>query len=105
MGPPPPTVSVVSPNGGESLTAGTTKTIQWSYAGNPASFVKIELVKAGVVISIISYFSSIGSGGTGSYNWSIPSTLVPGSDYQIKVTSITNNSYSDTSDSNFNISK
>ncbi len=103
VGPPPPTISVVSPNGGESFTAGTTKTIQWSYGGNPGSFLKVELLKSGVLISTISYFSSIGSGGTGTYNWSIPSTLGAGSDYQIKITSTTNGSCTDVSDTYFNI--
>ena len=48
VGPPPPTISVTSPNGGETLTAGSAQTIQWSYGGNPGSNVKIELLKGGV---------------------------------------------------------
>ena len=28
-------ISVISPNGGESLTAGSTQTVRWSYSGNP----------------------------------------------------------------------
>jgi hypothetical protein len=48
-------------------------------------------------------FISVGSGGNGLYNWSIPSNQVTGSDYQIKVTSITNAAYADTSDNSFTI--
>jgi Kre9/KNH-like N-terminal Ig-like domain len=103
VGPPPPTISVTSPNGGETLTAGSAFTIRWNYGGNPGSAVKIELLKGGILAATISYYTSIGSAGSGSFNWSIPSTQVSGSDYQIKVTSLTNAAYSDTSDSNFTI--
>jgi len=102
MGPPPPTISVTFPNGGETFTAGSMQTIRWTYAGNPGSFVKIELLKGGALNRMLT-FTSIGSGGNGSYNWSIPSTQVAGSDYQIRVTSATNAAYTDSSDSNFTI--
>jgi hypothetical protein len=77
--------------------------IQWTYAGNPGSGVKIELLKGGVINRTITWFTSIGTGGSGSFNWSIPSTQASGSDYQIKVTSATNAAYADTSDSSFTI--
>ena len=103
VGPPPPTISITSPNGGETLTAGSMQTIRWSYTGNPGSYVRIELLKGGVVANTISYFTSMGSAGSGSYNWSISSTQVAGSDYQIRVTSASNAAYTDGSDSNFTI--
>jgi len=102
VGPSPPTISITSPNGGETLTAGSMQTIRWSYAGNPGSLVKIELLKGGAINRMLT-FTSIGSGGNGLYNWSIPSNQVAGSDYQIKVTSITNAAYADTSDNGFTI--
>jgi hypothetical protein len=105
VGPPPPTISVTSPNGGESFTAGSMQTIQWTYTGNPGPGLKIELLKGGGVATTISYFTWIGSAGSGSYNWFIPSTQASDSDYQMKITSATNSDYTDTSDSNFTISK
>ena len=85
------------------LTAGSTQTIQWTYGGNPGSYVKIELLKGDVVTKIISNFAWIGSGGSGSYKWVIPSNQTPGSDYSIKITSRSNGSCTDTSDTNFTV--
>jgi len=99
-GTPPPTISiaVTSPDGGDDWQAGTTQTIQWSYTGNPGPDVKIELLKSGVLDQTIISSTPIGSGGTGSYNWTIPLTQTPNTDYQIRITSTTNNAYTDTSD-------
>ncbi len=101
-GPPAPTISVKNPQAGTIWATGTSQPIQWSYTGNPGSAVRIELLKGGVLNRTITYYASVGSGGNGSYNWSIPSTLPSGNDYQIRVTSTTNGSYNDICD-NFNI--
>ena len=100
MGGPTTRITVTSPNGGEIWQAGTTRTISWTYTGSPGSAVKIELYKGGVFHSPITSSTSIGSG---SYNWTIPSTQTPGTDYKIKVTSTTNGAYYDYSDNNFTI--
>ncbi|NIA11879.1 MAG: DUF1566 domain-containing protein, partial [Nitrospiraceae bacterium] len=96
----PPTTDIIliSPNGGENWQAGTTQTIQWSYSGNPGSNVKIELLKGGVVDSIITSSTPMGSADSGSFNWEIPSTQTPGTDYQIKITSTSDTAYTDISD-------
>ena len=100
----PPGITVSSPNSGaESWEAGTTKAVQWSFTGNPGSSVKIDLYKNNAFDSTIASSLSIGSGGSGSYSWKIPSTQQPGSLYQVKVTSTTNPAYSDASDNNFTI--
>ncbi|MEW6585915.1 MAG: C1 family peptidase [Nitrospirota bacterium] len=100
-GPPPPSITVASPAGGESWAAGTIRTVSWSYSGSPGYFVKIELYKGGVLNRVIASSAWIGSNGTGTYNWTISLTQTKGSDYQIKITSTTNSSSSDISDATF----
>jgi YD repeat-containing protein len=98
-------ITVVSPNGGESWKRNSTYSITWSYTGNPGSYVKIELLKGGAVNRVITNSTSIGSGGSGSYSWRIPSNQTLGSDYKIRVTSTSNGSYTDTSNNNFSITR
>jgi hypothetical protein len=100
VGPPPPTISVTSPNGGESLPFGMTQTIRWDYTGNPGAYLKIELLKGGVFKKVL---TSLARTSTRSFNWRLPVTLTPGADYSIRITSRTNLSWTDTSDSNFTI--
>lgn len=97
----PVSVTVSSPNGGESWTPGTTRNISWNYSGDPGDSVKIELLKGGVASSTLVASAPIGAGGGGSYAWPIPSNQVLGNDYRIRVTSTTNSVYTDTSDNDF----
>ena len=71
---PPPTITVTSPNGGETWQRGTSHTVTWSYTGSPGSTVKIVLLKAGAEVGTIISSTSIGSSGTGSYTWPISTT-------------------------------
>jgi hypothetical protein len=98
-------ISVVTPNGGEIWKARTTRTISWTYTGNPGSYVKIELLKAGNLASTIIRKRMIGTASKGSYLWSIPARQTPGSDYTIRVTSTNNSAYTDVSNAVFTISK
>lgn len=100
VGPPTPTISVVSPDGGENWKAGTTQTIQWTYTGNLGNIVRIELLKGGIVNRVITNFAITSQG---SYNWRMPRTQTPGTDYTIRITSRNNPSYTDTSDASFTI--
>ncbi|MEW6001251.1 MAG: Ser-Thr-rich GPI-anchored membrane family protein [Nitrospirota bacterium] len=96
-------ITVTLPNGGETWHTGTGQTIRWNYTGNPGAHVKIELLKGGALNRTITSSTSRGSGGSGSYTWTIPSDQINGNDYRIKVTSTTNSSYSDTSNGKFDI--
>ena len=100
---PAPSITVTTPDGGETWPPGTTQTIRWTYSGSVGSYVRIELFKNGVLNRTISKSTSIGSGGNGSYNWNISSTQTPGNDYKVRVTSKSNPSYTDTSNNNFTI--
>jgi transcriptional regulator CtsR len=103
--PPPtkPTIAVTTPDGGETWTAGTTQQIRWTYTENPCAYVKVELFKDGILNRTISSSRPVGTGGSGSYSWVIPSTQVSGSDYRVTITSTTNVAYSDTSDADFTV--
>ncbi|MFZ3169518.1 MAG: Ser-Thr-rich GPI-anchored membrane family protein, partial [Candidatus Methanoperedens sp.] len=95
-----PKITVTSPNGGETWIRGKAYPITWNYTGNPGTYVKIELLKNGVVNRII----LASTPNDKSQTWTIPTTQTPGADYKIRITSTTNLAYNDTSDGNFNIS-
>jgi hydrogenase/urease accessory protein HupE len=82
------TVSVLSPNGGESWEKGTTHPILWS--DNLCENVRIELWKGAAYHSTIA--QSVPS--NGSFSWTIPNaaSLLPGDNYRIKILSATGNS-------------
>ncbi|MDE5092987.1 MAG: FG-GAP-like repeat-containing protein, partial [Trichodesmium sp. St11_bin5] len=90
-------ITVSSPDGGNTLELGKTYTINWS--DNIDENVKLELYKAG------SFFGTISSStaSNGSYSWAVPTFITTGSDYQVKITSISDSSLSDFSNSNFTI--
>ena len=44
---PVPTLTVTSPNGGESWLAGSTQTVTWTYTGNAGTTAQIDLIKGG----------------------------------------------------------
>ena len=96
-----PSITVMSPNGGESWVRGSTHAIDWTSSGNIGSYVKIELLKSGAVVQTITS-STLDDG---SYSiWTISSGLATGTDYRIRVTSLSNSAITDTSNNNFAIS-
>ncbi len=96
-------ITVSSPNGGEVWDRRAKYSIQWSYAGNPGPYVNIYLLQNGSVVRTIASGVPIGSNGSGSHNWEIPSRISPGSDYKVRITSTSNANYTDASNANFTI--
>jgi len=92
------TITVTSPNGGESWAHGTTHPVTWTYTGSPGANVKIELLKAGASVGT----AVASTPNDGSFSWTISSTRPAGTDYKIRVSSTTT-SATDTSNNNFNI--
>ena len=98
-----PSITVTSPNGGESWKRGTTHTITWSYTGSPGSTVKIMLYKAGTYVGTITPSTPIGSGGKGSYTWPVSSTGSTGNDFKVGIQSISQPAVTDTSNTVFTL--
>lgn len=88
MAPPGTKLTMISPNGGESWQRGTTQAIAWSFSGQPGSFVKVMLLRAGIVKRIIAAQAPLGAAGAGGCSWSIPANLSTGSDFRIRVQSV-----------------
>ena len=99
----PGKITVTSPNGGQTWTAGTAKKITWTYAGAAGTTVKIQLFTGTTLNRTIAASTSIGSAGAGSFTWPIPAGLVDGADYKIKIISIRNTDIKDMSNNNFTI--
>jgi hypothetical protein len=96
-----PSITVVSPDGGENWGAGTTHSIKWTSTGTTGT-VKIELYKNGALNAVISSNRAIGTGSS-SMNWAIPASQTAGSDYYVKITSNSKTDVYDNSTNNFSI--
>ena len=93
----PPFIQVTAPNGGEAWRRGLAYFLRWS--DDIGESVKIELYKGGALVGAL----SASAPSTGAFKWSIPAGLTPGSDYTIRITSVTNSSLSATSAQTFSI--
>jgi len=93
-------LTVTSPNGGESWMMGTYQRISWNwtYEGDVETEVEIELLKDGTPNKLIS--GAPGEDEPCVLYWDIPSVMMPGTDYKIR---ITGGGLSDESDGNFAI--
>ncbi|RLB05264.1 MAG: hypothetical protein DRG59_09260, partial [Deltaproteobacteria bacterium] len=95
-------LTLTSPNGGESWVVYSSYDITWDYTGT-FSTVKLEYSTdgGGTYPNEITASTSVGTGGSGSYSWSIPDTI--SSSAKVRVTSNQDANVSDTSDAVFKI--
>jgi hypothetical protein len=96
IGTPNGSITVTSPNGGETWQIGTINTITWT--DNLAENVKIELLKADTLYSVVT-----NSAPSTSFDWYIANTIPAGSNYKIKISSILDPAINDRSNSIFNL--
>jgi hypothetical protein len=92
-------LTVTTPNGGQTWARGSVHTITWTSTGSPGAYVKIELLKGGVLNRVISSSTA----NDGSYSWTISSTQTVGTNYKIRITSTSITSITDSSNNNFAI--
>lgn len=77
-----PSVTVLSPNGGEIWQRGTTKTVSWSLANVPLDgSIRLFLRKTGMSDTVFAIINS----STTSFDWTISPFTVAGIDYKVVV--------------------
>ncbi|MCX6155854.1 MAG: hypothetical protein NT007_17040 [Candidatus Kapabacteria bacterium] len=95
-------IAVTSPKGGELWDQGSIHGISWTSSG--VSTCKIELSSDGGS-TYPTIIASTVNAALGLYNWTIPSGLVTGAQYKIKITDESNIATFATSAANFSITK
>jgi hypothetical protein len=99
-----PTITLTSPNGGETWQRGTTHTVTWTYSNITDTNVKITLLKAGTEIGTIIDSTPIGTNGTGSYSWDIYSASTNvGNNFSVKIQGVSQSTISDVSNAYFTL--
>lgn len=92
-------ITVLTPNGGETLVRGTTAQIRWSSTGSVGSTVKIT-IRRGTYTGTL--FGSTPNDGVQA--WNIPASYATGADFSIEITSLANPAITDSSNAGFTIS-
>ena len=93
----PPPIRISSPNGSEEWVLGTTQSITWTSDSQLISYVSIELYENDAFVIMISDDES----NDGTYEWSIPDSLVESENYKIRIVDVLDDFVYDESDSPF----
>lgn len=89
-------IEVTQPNNSTTWSLGQENVpITWE-TGNIPGEVKIELFKQTFTTPVLTITSSTSN--SGSFNWNVPTSLTPGTNYKVKVTSLYNSAKNDLSD-------
>jgi hypothetical protein len=96
-----PFLAVTSPNGGETIIAGSSVNIQWTGDKNLLGKVSITLWQNERLISTLTSSTA----NDGSYIWSTSMTLAAGSGYSIRITPVSHTAFYDDSDAPFSVRK
>jgi len=98
ISPDSPSLTLVTPNGGEVLTHGTSYEITWDYEGNPGTYVKIEYNTGGRTwIAITATAICVDR----RFVWTVQG--VSSTRCRVRITSLDDRNITDLSDTNFEI--
>lgn len=97
---PPPSLSLASPNGGESWKRGSSQTITWGFTGDAGTQLKILLLSGAITKLTLTRTASLPGC---SCKWNIPADLPKGNQYRIRIISKEYPSIQDSSDQVFSI--
>jgi len=95
-----PTLTITSPNGGETYVLGDTMNIAWTSKGLSIGLLRIEYSSDNFVTSSI---MAQDVSNTGTYSWTIPDTALSGASIKIRITDQARPEITDTSDAVFRI--
>jgi len=84
----PPSIHIYEPYSSTTIDIGELLTIDWNSI-NAGGSVKIELFKAGSLVTTITSSTS----NDGYYQWSIPLNTTIGTDYSVKISSLSTSAY------------
>jgi len=90
-------ITVLSPNGGESVLRGSVFPITWSHTGDVGNYVKIYIRKGTAGATVVSSTSN-----DGRFDWIVPNYTL-GTGYSIEVSSVLDPTLKDTSDATFSL--
>jgi len=96
---PPLPFRLYAPVGGETWHQGEVYTIEWTHTDVAGPDISIELLKGASAVGFI----AASTPNDDEFDWNVPSDMTPGTDYRVRITSISNPAYTDTSPQYFTI--